>query len=162
MARAAERAQRSVSVAENYRRDPINRLARALIADGAIGEPRLIIETHLGGQNRIAITPWRHMKHTGTIAVDAGVHYADILRFLIGEVRTIFGEARLHEKVRVNTGSARPGGFYRRWSADFPAQIGPTREDALYAPGVFDNGAIGQSVGDHAGHRQPTRTRSRC
>src|SRR5258708_30799803 len=110
MARAAERAERCVWVAENSRRDPINRLARALIADGAIGEPRLIIETHLGGQNRIAITPWRHMKHTGTIAVDAGVHYADILRFLIGEVRTVFGAARLHEKVRGNTGSAGPGG----------------------------------------------------
>jgi predicted dehydrogenase len=156
---AAERAQRIVSVAENYRRDPVNRLARALIADGAIGDPRLIIETHIGGQNRIAITPWRHMKHTGTIAVDAGVHYADILRFLIGEVRTVFGEARLHEKVRVNTGSAGPGGFYGRWSADFPAEIEPTGEDALYAQVVFDNGAIGQWVDDNAGHGKPTRTR---
>jgi predicted dehydrogenase len=159
IAQAAERAQRIVSVAENYRRDPINRLARALIADGAIGDPRLIIETHIGGQNRIAITPWRHMKLTGTIAVDAGVHYADILRFLIGEVRTVFGEARLQEKVRYNTGSAGPGGFYGRWSADFPAQIEPTGEDALYAQVVFENGAIGQWVDDNAGHGKPTRTR---
>jgi hypothetical protein len=37
--------------------------------------------------------------------------YADILRFYLGEVRTIFGEARLQEKVRYNTGSAGPGGF---------------------------------------------------
>lgn len=159
IAQAAERAQRIVSVAENYRRDPINRLARALIADGAIGDPRLMIETHIGGQNRIAITPWRHMKHTGTIAVDAGVHYADILRYLVGEVRTVFGEARLHEKVRVNTGSAGPGGFYGRWSADFPAQIEPTGEDALYAQVVFENGAIGQWVDDNAGHGRPTRIR---
>jgi predicted dehydrogenase len=156
---AAQRAQRIVSVAENYRRDPINRLARALIQDGAIGEPRLMIETHIGGRNRIAITPWRHMKHTGTIAVDAGVHYADILRFLIGEVRTVFGEARLHEKVRYNTGSAGPGGFYGRWSADFPAQIEPTGEDALYAQVIFENGAIGQWVDDNAGHGKVTRIR---
>src|SRR5258708_13712908 len=134
MARAAERAQRSVSVAENYRRDPINRLARALIADGAIGEPRLIIETHLGGQNRIAITPWRHMKHTGTIAVDAGVHYAVILRFLIGEVRTVFGEARLHEKVRVNPGSAGPGGLSARWAPGLSRPITPQGQNAPYSP----------------------------
>jgi predicted dehydrogenase len=159
IAEAAARHQRIVSVAENYRRDPINRLARALIQDGAIGDPRLMIETHIGGQNRIAITPWRHMKHTGTIAVDAGVHYADILRYLIGEIRTVFGEARLHEKVRFNTGSAGPGGFYARWSADFPAQIEPTGADALYAQLLFENGAIGQWVDDNAGHGQPTRTR---
>lgn len=159
IAQAAERAQRMVSVAENYRRDPVNRLAKALIQDGAIGEPRLMIETHIGGRDRIAITPWRHMKHTGTIAVDAGVHYADMLRFLVGEVRTVFGEARLHEKVRFNTGSAGPGGFYGRWSADFPAQIEPTGEDALYAQLTFENGVIGQWVDDNAGHGQPTRVR---
>ena len=159
IAQAAARAQRIVSVAENYRRDPINRLARALIRDGAIGEPRLVIETHIGGRDRIAITPWRHMKHTGTIAVDAGVHYADILRYLVGEVRTVFGEARLQEKIRYNTGSAGPGGFYARWSADFPAQIEPTGEDALYAQVVFENGALGQWVDDNAGHGKSTRVR---
>ncbi len=159
IADAARRTDRIVSVAENYRRDPINRLARALIADGAIGEPRLMLETHIGGRDRIAITPWRHMKHTGTIAVDAGVHYADILRFLIGEARTVFGEARLHEKVRYNTGSAGPGGFYGRWSTDFPTQIEPTGEDALYAQVVFENGTIGQWVDDNAGHGKPIRTR---
>jgi len=159
IAAAATRAQRLVSVAENYRRDPINRLARALIADGAIGDPRFMLETHIGGRDRIAITPWRHMKHTGTIALDAGVHYADILRFLLGEVRTVFGEARLHEKLRYNTGSAGPGGFYGRWSADFPAQIEPTGEDALYAQVGFENGAIGQWVDDNAGHGKVTRLR---
>jgi len=159
IAEAAARAQRLVSVAENYRRDPINRLARALIQDGAIGDPRLMIETHIGGRNRIAITPWRHMKHTGTIALDAGVHYADMLRFLLGEVRTVFGEARLQEKVRYNTGSAGPGGFYGRWSPDFPAEITPTGEDALYAQVSFENGAIGQWVDDNAGHGKVTRLR---
>jgi predicted dehydrogenase len=159
IAAAARRAQRVVSVAENYRRDPINRLAHALIRDGAIGQPRLMIETHIGGRDRIAITPWRHMKHTGTIVVDAGVHYADILRFYLGEVRTIFGEARIQEKVRYNTGSAGPGGFYGRWSADFPDTIEPTGEDALYAHLVFESGAIGQWVDDNAGHGLPTRVR---
>jgi predicted dehydrogenase len=156
---AARRAGKIVSVAENYRRDPINRLARALIRDRAIGEPRVMIESHIGGRNRIAITPWRHMKHTGTIAVDAGVHYADILRFYLGEVRTIFGEARIQEKIRYNTGSAGPGGFYARWSVDFPDQIEPTGEDALYAQLVFESGPIAQWIDDNAGHGKATRVR---
>jgi predicted dehydrogenase len=159
LADAARRAGRIVSVAENYRRDPINRLAKALIRDGAIGQPRIMIETHVSGRNRITITPWRHMKHTGTIALDVGVHYADILRFYLGEVHTIFGEARLQEKVRYNTGSAGPGGFYARWSADFPDQIEPTGEDALYAQLVFESGAVGQWIDDNAGHGKPTRVR---
>lgn len=157
--RAAAHAGTVVSVAENYRRDPINRLARALLRDGAIGEPRLMIETHIGGRDRIAITPWRHMKHTGTIAVDAGIHYADILRFCLGEVRSVYGEARIQEKVRYNTGSAGPGGFYARWSADFPQQIEPTGEDALYAQLSFETGAIGHWIDDNAGHGEPTRVR---
>ena len=159
VAEAARRAGRLVSVAENYRRDPINRLAQALIRDGAIGQPRLMQETHIAGRNRIAITPWRHMKLSGAIAVDAGIHYADILRFYLGEVRTIFGEARIQEKVRYNTGSAGPGGFYARWSADFPESIEPTGEDALYAQLVFDSGAIGHWIDDNAGHGLPTRVR---
>ena len=156
---AAQRAGRIVSVAENYRRDPINRLARALIRDGAIGDPRLMIETNIGGRNVIAITPWRHMKNTGTITVDAGIHYADILRFYMGEVRTVFGESRLHEKVRVNTKSAGPVGFYARWSGDFPDQIEPTGDDALYAHLGFESGAIGDWIDDHAGHGRPRRVR---
>jgi predicted dehydrogenase len=99
------------------------------------------------------------MKHTGTIAVDAGVHYADIVRFYLGEVRTIYGEARIQEKIRYNTGSAGPGGFYARWSSDFPDQIEPTGEDALYAQLVFDSGAIGHWIDDNAGHGLPTRVR---
>ena len=156
---AAATAGRIVSVAENYRRDPINRLARALIRDGAIGDPRLMIETHIGGRDRIAITPWRHMKNTGTIAVDSGIHYADILRFYMGEAHTVFGETRIHEKVRYNTGSAGPGGFYARWSADFPEQIVPTGEDALYAHVMFENGSVGVWIDDSAGHGQPQRAR---
>jgi predicted dehydrogenase len=151
---SARKANRVVSVAENYRRDPINRLARALISDGAIGTPRLMLETNIGGGDRIAITPWRHMKLTGTITVDAGIHNADILRYYLGEVRRVFGETRLHEKVRRNTASAGPGGFYARWSANYPDEIQPTGDDALYAHLTFESGAVGHWVADYAGHGQ--------
>jgi predicted dehydrogenase len=156
---AAKRAGRTLSVAENYRRDPINRLVRALIDDGAIGSPRLMIETSVGGRDRIAITPWRHMKESGSITLDAGVHYADILRYYLGEVRTVYGESRLHEKVRRNTGSPGPGGFYGRWAGGFPDEIEPTGEDALYAFVAFESGALAHWIYDQAGHGFPARTR---
>lgn len=156
---AAQQRRRIVSVAENYRRDPINRLAHALIRDGALGEPRLMLETSIGGKSAIAITPWRHMKHTGTITLDAGIHYADILRFYLGEVKSVFGEARLHERIRYNPRSAGPGGFYARWSANFPDEVEATGEDALYAQVTFESGAIGHWIYDHAGHGKPARGR---
>jgi predicted dehydrogenase len=92
------------------------------------------------------------MKHTGTITLDEGVHHANILRYYLGEVRSVFGETRLHEKVRHNTKSAGPGGFYARWSGSFPDTIEPTGEDALYAHVAFTSGAVAQWINDHAGH----------
>ncbi len=76
-------------MAENYRRDPINRLVKALLSDGAIGTPRLMVETGIGGGNRIVITPWRHQKRSGAIVLDAGVHNADILQYYLGPVREV-------------------------------------------------------------------------
>jgi predicted dehydrogenase len=143
-----------LSTAENFRRDPINRLGKALLDDGAIGTPRLMVETTIGGRDNIQITPWRHMKHTGSMPLDEGVHHADILRYYMGEFRFVFGESRLYEKVRYNTRSAGPGGFYARWSASFPEQIEPTGDDAIYAYVGFQSGAVGQWINDHAGHGQ--------
>ncbi len=141
-----------LSVAENFRRDPINRLVRALIDDGAIGTPRLMIETTVSGGSNVIITPWRHMKNSGTITLDEGVHHADILRYYLGEFRSVYGETRLHEKTRKNTQSAGPGGFYARWSSGWADTIEPTGEDALYAHVSFESGAVGHWINDHAGH----------
>jgi len=156
---AAKKGGRVLSVAENFRRDPINRLAKSLLTDGAIGTPRLMIETSIGGRDNILITPWRHMKYTGSITLDVGVHNADILRYYMGEFQTVFGVSRQHEKTRRNTGSTGPGGFYGRWSVDYPDQIEPTGEDALYAYVEFESVASGQWIQDHAGHGLSLRAR---
>ena len=156
---AAKRAGRVLSVAENFRRDPINRLAKALLTDGAIGTPRLMIQTSIGGSDKISMTPWRHMKHTGSITLDVGVHNADILRYYMGEFKTVFGVSQQHEKTRKNTGSTGPGGFYGRWSANYPDTIEPTGEDALYSYVGFESGASGQWIQDHGGHGLPNRAR---
>jgi predicted dehydrogenase len=152
MIEAARRAGRVLSIAENFRRDPIHRLAKALLDDGAIGRPRLMIQTSIGGRDRIAMTPWRHMKHTASMPVDAGVHEADLMRYYLGEFRVVFGESRLHERVRHKTDSTGPGGFYAGYLATMPDTIEPTGDDALYAFIAFENGAVGQWIDDHAGH----------
>jgi predicted dehydrogenase len=152
---AARRAGRALSVAENFRRDPMQRLARALLDDGAIGAPRLMLQTAIGGGNRISMTIWRHMKETASMPVDAGVHEADLLRYYLGEFRTVFGETRLHERVRYKGpagGSGGPGGFYGAYRASMPEQIEPTGDDALYAHVTFVSGAVAHWIDDHAGH----------
>ena len=100
------------------------------------------------------------MKQTGSITLDAGIHNADIIRYYMGEFRLVFGESKLHEKTRRNTGSAGPGGFYARWSSGFPDTIEPTGEDAMYAFIAFESGAVGQWTYDQAGHGQPLRGRT--
>jgi predicted dehydrogenase len=148
----ARRAGRVLSIAENFRRDPIHRLAKALIDDGAIGNPRLMIQTSIGGRDRISMTPWRHMKETASMPVDAGVHEADLMRYYLGEFRLVYGETRLHERVRHKGSSAGPGGFYGAYLATMPDSIEPTGDDALYAHVTFESGAVAQWIDDHAGH----------
>ena len=156
---AAREAGRILSVAENYRRDPINRLARALIQDGAIGTPQLMIETSIGGGNQLFITPWRHQKFTGTLTLDAGVHNADILMYYLGDVESAYGEARLYEKYRYKTNTGGPGGFYAKWADQIPDRIEATGEDAMFGYLRYKSGAIGQWIFHHAGHGLPQHVR---
>lgn len=87
---AAHSAGKRLAVAENYRRDPINRLARALIDKGAIGRPYLAVQSSSSAGENVIITPWRHLKNRGGIVVDMGVHYTDILEYLLGPMDSVF------------------------------------------------------------------------
>src|SRR5688572_33472175 len=78
----------------------------------AIGIPRPMIQTSIGGRAKISMTPWRHMKHTASMPVDGGVHEADLLRYYMSEFKLVYGETRLDEEVRHQTDSTGPGGFY--------------------------------------------------
>ncbi|MCC6629617.1 MAG: Gfo/Idh/MocA family oxidoreductase [Chloroflexi bacterium] len=152
---AAKRSGAILSVAENYRRDPINRLVRALLDDGAIGMLQFVMETSVGGRDNLFITPWRHQKLMGTITLDAGVHNADILQYYFGDADYAYGKARLYEKIRVVRSTAGPGGFYEKWAANLPPTVEATGEDAIFALIAFRNGALGQWVFHHAGHGLP-------
>ena len=152
---ASERSGKLLSVAENFRRDPMNRLVRALLDAGVIGAPQCILETSIHGRDHILITPWRHMKLSGTITLDAGVHNADILRYYFGDVTTAYGQTRIFEPVRVRANTSGPGGYYEKWAENMPERIEPTGEDAVFGLLTFANGAIGQFVDNHAGHGEP-------
>jgi len=152
---AAQRSGKILSVAENFRRDPINRLVRALIDDGAIGDRQFIMETGVRGRDDLVITPWRHQKLTGTITLDAGVHNADILQYYFGDASSAFGQTRLFERTRYVRNAAGPGGFYEKWATNLPESIEATGEDALFGMINFENGALGQWVDHHGGHGDP-------
>jgi predicted dehydrogenase len=152
---AAARSGKVFSVAENFRRDPINRLVRALLDDDAIGDRQFIMETTVSGRNSLFITPWRHMKLSGALTLDAGVHNADILQYYFGDAASVYGKTRLFERTRVKDNAAGPGGFWEAWADDVPESITPTGEDAMFGTIDFANGAIGQWVFHHAGHGMP-------
>jgi predicted dehydrogenase len=152
---AARRSGKVLSVAENFRRDPINRLVRALLDDGAIGERQFIMEIAVRGGDTVMITPWRHQKLSGAITLDAGVHSADILQYYFGDAVSAFGQTRLFEPTRVVRDAAGPGGYYEKWAAALPETVAATGEDAMFGLITFGNGALGQWVDHYAGHGQP-------
>jgi predicted dehydrogenase len=100
MVRALRNADCKLAIAENYRRDPINRLARALITAGAIGTPYLAVQSSSGSGENVIITPWRHLKKFCGIAVDMGVHYTDILEYLLGPISHLAGMGSVVDKQR--------------------------------------------------------------
>ena len=125
---AATRAQRTLAVAENYRRDPINRLAKALLDCGVLGSIHLFVQASSGSGEKVIITPWRHRKRSGGIVVDMGIHYADLMEYFVGPVRQVFGFNATVDQQRVDESG--------RWhDAD--------AEDLSVGVAQFENGAIG-------------------
>ncbi len=156
-----------LSVAENYRRDPVNRLAKALLDAGIIGRPRLMQHIAIGGGDGMLISVWRHQKNASGVLLDVGVHFADIMEYFLGEADTAYAQTRLHEPTRKNpvagraaASSGSPGGVYERWQKDMPAEFEATADDAAYATILFKSGAVAQYIEDHAAHGQHLWRRS--
>jgi predicted dehydrogenase len=152
---AVQRSGKVLSVAENYRRDPMSRLTRALIDAGAIGQPYLILDISATSGNHIVITPWRHLKHMGGMLLDGGVHNADLLLYFLGDARDVFGRVQLWERTRYRPeGGPGIGSFYDRWAKEVPASVPATAEDTVVSVIGFANGAQGQWTQSYAGHGQ--------
>lgn len=142
---AVKRSGLTVSVAENYRRDPMNRLIKAVIESGKLGEPRMLVECRINPGRSVLITPWRHEKTSGGLLLDVGVHYADILQYFIGPPRSVHGRAALLEPVRIaQPADSITGSFYELVNRNVAGEIKPTAEDSASALFEFDGGCFAQ------------------
>jgi predicted dehydrogenase len=142
---AAARSGAVLATAENYRRDPPNRLARAVIDAGLIGHLHLMSQFHVGGDDRIIITPWRHMKDKGSIALDMGCHLTDIMQYYLGEIESVSGTGFIAEPVRHRREKPEKDlpSYWARLK-EMPETVVPTGEDSLVATYRMKSGALSQ------------------
>ena len=89
-----------LATTENLRRDPTNRLVKAIVEEGLIGEPYYMVSNELGGDDLFRITPWRHLKNMGAIGLDYGVHMADIFQYYLGRFEQVYGCGMIVEPTR--------------------------------------------------------------
>jgi predicted dehydrogenase len=158
--KAADASDRVVSVAENYRRDPINRLAKAVLDKGIIGEPRYMLHHTAGGGNTMTISVWRHQKDQSGVLLDVGVHFADIMEYFMGDIQSLYAQMRLYEPIRHNPvalgapSTSSSAGVYTKAQRAMPAEFPATADDAVYATVNFKNSAVGSYIENHAEHGQ--------
>jgi len=141
---AAEQSGNVLAVAENYRRDPINRLSRAAIDAGLLGSVYLAVQSSSGSGGRVIITPWRHLRRSCGIVIDMGIHYADILEYLLGPIDRVVGMSTIVDRTREDD-----AGVIHEVDA----------EDLSVGVAHFRSGAIGNWLIDLAGRGAPHFTR---
>ncbi|MDA0232208.1 MAG: Gfo/Idh/MocA family oxidoreductase [Chloroflexi bacterium] len=154
MRETAMRAGKVIAVAENYRRDPVNRLSRALLDGGAIGRPYFALDVALSSARGGVMhgTVWRAKRdQAGGTVLDAGVHNADMLLYLMGPARTVYAETATFERQRELRGmesqSPQLAEFYSH-RVETGGSAGDMIEhdaaDTAFAVVRFESGAIGQ------------------
>jgi len=134
MAEAADRTGKILSVAVPYRRLPGMRLVRwALNDSGMIGQPTMFFNTMArGGPRRQQTGPipyaaqWRRdrLMSGGGPAMDGGFHWCDGIRYLLGEVDTVYARAIEQGQGEIKS-------------------LPDVREDSVFAVVKFKNGISG-------------------
>lgn len=151
MQRAAEQGGIVLSVAENYRRDPISRLAQALVSAGAVGELRSLIDLSGSGGNRGVAGAWRYLRSEGGPILEAGVHNADLQQYLAGPATRVSGQVRLNERERFYRGTPLKA-FHDHYAHANPATAPADAPDLLLATVEHAGGALGQWLYDDSLH----------
>ncbi len=155
---AAAAAGTVLATAENYRRDPINRLVAALLQSATIGHPFMALQESVGGGRAVTITPWRHQKDRGGIVIDMGVHYTDLWRYFLGPIERVSGRVALFEPLRYPTPVPPMMGVTRRETPD-PEPVRATAEDTAAGQITFADGTLGHWLLSMAGHGEGYFTR---
>ncbi|CAN5229118.1 Gfo/Idh/MocA family oxidoreductase [soil metagenome] len=158
---AAKRSGAVLATAENYRRDPPSRLAKAAVDGGLVGHVHLMHQFHVGGDHRIIITPWRHMKDKGTIALDMGCHLTDMMQFYLGEIESVSGVGLIAEPVRRRREKPEKDlpSYWARLK-EMPETVTATGEDSFLATYTMKSGVLAQItyLPSGPGHRWTQRT----
>ena len=153
MIEAAERNERLLSVAENYRRDPSARLVRHMIDSGVIGTPYMGLFHSLSPGRRIFITPWRHLIDKGGPLIDMGVHFTDLIRYQLGDIKEVYGDARLIEPVRIKPDAIGDKyEFYQQRHKSMDQEVPATAEDSSLAVFKMESGATVSWIVNVGGH----------
>lgn len=97
---AAQRTGRILGVAENNRRDPMNRLARAVIDAGVLGPLHFASTVNYNRGGGIVGTPWRHRLGMGGVILDVCIHLAYGLEILAGPLDRVAAVGDLVQKQR--------------------------------------------------------------
>lgn len=152
MVDSARKHGKILAVAENYRRDPLNRLVKAALDTDVIGKPFMVLQHLVEGGGKIAVSPWRHIKERGGILLDMGAHYADLLRYFFGEVEQVTGKMCMFEKIRKGIEVTGWPAEIRAKMEDKSAKVKPTVEDTALGILEFKNGVLGQWITSLAGN----------
>lgn len=128
----AKRQNRILQVAENYRRSPEERAINWAIEQGMIGDLRMIYWIDVG--ERLFHWGWRDEvdQAGGGWSMDGGVHFADLFRYHIGEVRDLYAVSRAYHPFRYGNPEA------------MQDPIPASTEDTTVAVLNFENGVTGQ------------------
>ena len=154
---AQKRTGKLLSVAEQFRRDPMCRLVKAVLDAGVIGELSMLFQMGASGGNNIIILPWRHYKNVGGIVVDAGVHTSDVMQYYLGYAREVYAKSKLFEPIRYRGSRLGVANFYEHWYSEVPDQIEATAEDMLASLITFESGVTGQWTTFNAAHGEGFR-----
>ena len=149
MQAAANRNGRVLSIAENYRRDPIARLLRAVLDAGGIGELRTVVDYAAGGGRAAIAGGWQFKRVQGGSLLEAGVHNADLQLYFGGDIDRVHGQVRLREPLRFYR-DANVKAFHEHYSAGYPESETADAPDVLMATYEYANGALGQWLYERA------------
>lgn len=128
----AQKQRLILQVAENYRRAPHERAINWAIKQGMIGELRMIFWIDVG--ERLFHWGWRDDVNVagGGWSLDGGVHFADLFRYHIGEVKELYAVSKAYHPIRYRKPDTRED------------PIPATTEDTTVAVLTFESGVTGQ------------------
>jgi predicted dehydrogenase len=142
-----------LGVVENVRYQEGVRIQRWIVESGYLGDIQLAAWWSIGSgewspDKIVAQTPWRHQKLLGGggASLDIGVHWFHRLRYVVGEVESVFAQTRICE----------PRRYMRSETGAIVGTVDCDVDDAFFANVRFVNQAMGQLSFTWAGHGEVT------